>query len=266
MANQVKSKNVGLAIAIGVGIGMGFAYYQYSHSPNAASSTPPPVATPVAVATPEATPTPSERYPLGKSKSGKPLPTLEESDLTVEEALANLVGKDLFRKFFFQNNIITRFVVTVENAKDSVLPPDLLPFHPLPPRFKVVHQGEQAFIDPKNYERYRPYVALAESIDAKKLAEVYSEFYPLIQAAYQQINSNGYFNDLLIATIDHLMSAPELKEPIEVVEMTKSFQYANKEHEELSASRKILVRMGTENAQKIKAKLAQIRNILILGQ
>ena len=80
------------------------------------------------------------------------------------------------------------------------------------------------------------------------------------------MSSTGFFNDLVIETIDHLMSTPEVTEEIELIALTKSYQFDDKDLEDLSGSQKVLVRMGVPNARKVKARLSQLRNILILGQ
>ncbi|MBC7396887.1 MAG: DUF3014 domain-containing protein [Bdellovibrionales bacterium] len=266
------SKSVGLGIAVLVGVVLGLAYYEISHK-TTEIATPPPV---VVAVSPSASPNQAEapasteRYPPPKKRTptqgAKTLPALEESDLTLEEILANLVGKDVFQKLFFKNEMISRLVATVDNAKNSTMPTDLLPFHPVPHVFKVIHKGEQTFMDPKNYERYLPYVKMLETVDVKKLADIYFEFYPLIQDAYRETSPEGYFNDRVIATIDNLVSTPEVKEPIELNTLNKSYQYTDKSNEELTAGQKVLVRMGPESARKMKTKLSQLRNILILGQ
>lgn len=261
-----KSTVLGIAVAMLIGAGVGFGYYQYSHqepgSDHASEKT---------ASTLEVTPIPppSERYPVSPSttkRANKPLPQLDASDLTLEEELISLIGKPLFEKIFVRTEILKRLVTTVEAASEEGLPPDFLPFHAIASKFKTIKKGEKLFLDPKNSERYRDYVRLAETTDLKKLAEIYQTFYPLIDSAYHEINAQGHFNDRLVEIIDLLISTPEASAQLELVALNKSFQYADPKFEELSASQKILIRMGQENSKRIKASLSKLRNTLILGQ
>ena len=92
---------------------------------------------------------------------------------------------------------------------------------------------------------------------------MYVRFYPLVQQAYAELGyPNRYFNDRLVEVIDHLLAAPEVEGPVELVRFGPYFEFADPELEELSAGRKLLVRMGPENAAVIKSKLRELRREL----
>jgi Protein of unknown function (DUF3014) len=59
-----------------------------------------------------------------------------------------------------------------------------------------------------------------------------------------------------------LLAAPELKDPLQVIQPKVLYQYSDPELEARSAGQKIMIRMGAENATKIKAKLQEIRREL----
>ncbi len=89
---------------------------------------------------------------------------------------------------------------------------------------------------------------------------MYARFYPLFQQAYAELGyPNRYFNDRLVEVIDHLLAAPEVQGPVELVRFGPYFEFADPDLEELSAGRKLLVRMGPENAAVIKSKLRELR-------
>lgn len=261
-----KSQALGIAIAMLIGAGIGFGYYQYSHRelPQAA-----PAEKPVAEATVTPAETPDERYPVSPSRGKrlkKSLPALSESDLTLEEELTSLVGKPVFDKLFIRTEIIRRLVATVSNATEEDFPLELFPFHPLTGKIRTIKKGDKIYLDPKNGARYLDYVQLAEKTDLKELVDIYQTFYPLIDGAYRESNPEGHFNDHLIQAIDHLISTPDASGDLELTALNKSYQFADPKWEELSASQKILIRMGSENARVVKASLSKLRNILILGQ
>jgi hypothetical protein len=261
-----KSNQVALGIFIGV-IAVGGGLYAWKHPPGAdvstTTSSPPVAASAVAEASPA-----SARYPLPDTdeKSAKTkLPSLNESDATFEEELNALFGKAQVKAIFNLKDLIRRIVVTAANAKEADLPLDDSPINPAPDYFMIMKQDGLLWIDPKNQDRYAPYVSLVQGADMKKVAAIYFEFYPLFQSAYREIDSKGYFNDLAIKVVDHLLSTPDVVTPIQVLQMNKSYHYADPNTENLSGSQKLLIRMGKPNADHVKEQLRKLRNLLILG-
>jgi hypothetical protein len=85
-------------------------------------------------------------------------------------------------------------------------------------------------------------------------------WYPLFQQAYRELGyPDGYFNDRLVEVIDHLLAAPEVKGPVALAKPWIMWEYADPKLEALSAGHKILVRVGPENAARLKAKLREVR-------
>jgi hypothetical protein len=139
----------------------------------------------------------------------------------------------------------------------------LMPVRPAAGRILLDGEGETRSIAASNAARYRPYVALAESVDSAKLVEAYVRLYPLFQQAYRELGyPEGYFNDRLVQVIDHLLEAPEIKGPVSVVQRKVLYEYADPELERRSAGHKILIRVGPENAARLKAKLRELRSEL----
>jgi hypothetical protein len=229
--------------------------------PSAAAATQPPVA---AVAQP------AIRHPIedaqgaaAASTDTKPLPALMVSDTTMQNTLADLFGPASLGKVFYEDAIIHRFVTSVDNLPRKTIPSRNLPVKPIAGPLVTSAKDGNVSISADNSTRYKPYVQIAESIDAKNLVSAYVHFYPLIQQDYRDLGyPKGYFNDRLIEAIDDLLAAPELTEPLQVVQPKVLYQYADPELEARSAGQKIMIRMGNENAAKIKAKLRDIRREL----
>jgi hypothetical protein len=105
---------------------------------------------------------------------------------------------------------------------------------------------------------------IVEAVDAKQLVALYVRFYPLFQQAYRDLGyPKGYFNDRLVEVIDHLLAAPEVTGPLRLVQPKVMYKFADPELEALSAGQKILIRVGSENATQLKAKLRAIRGELV---
>lgn len=207
---------------------------------------------------------PAVRYPIEADKApAEPLPALSESDSAMRNALATLFGKEL-EKFFNLQDIIHRIVATIDNLPRDSMPLRLMPVKPVPGLLVTTRAGDGLALSPKNSARYNAYVRLAEAVPTETLVDVYRRFYPLFQEQYENLGYPGkYFNDRLVEVVDHLLEAPDPDEPVLLNQPGVLHQFADLKLERLSPGQKILLRMGRENALKIKAKLREIRHALI---
>ncbi|MBI4522920.1 MAG: DUF3014 domain-containing protein [Deltaproteobacteria bacterium] len=207
---------------------------------------------------------PAIRYPIeADGPPAEPLPAPAESDGAIRNALATLFGKDL-RKFFNLQDIIRRIVATIDNLPRDNVSLRLLPVKPLPGLLLTMGTGESLALSLQNSSRYRSYVRLAEAVPTQAVVAVYRRFYPLFQEQYEDLGyPEKYFNDRVVEVIDHLLEAPDLHRPVLLSQPGVLYEFADPELERLSAGQKILLRMGRENAVKIKAKLREIREALV---
>ncbi len=193
-----------------------------------------------------------------------PLPALNNSNAEMKELFSSLFGSDVVRSLFNLDEIIRRFVVTIDNLPNKKLPRKNLLVTRAAGAFQVVNEAGGMVIAPDNAARYAPFVSLATQVDAEQLVAIYVRFYALFQAAYAELSyPNAYFNDRLVDVIEHLLSTPVVDEPIQLVQPKIFYQYADAELEARSAGQKILLRMGSVSAEQIKTKLREIRRLLI---
>lgn len=242
-----------LLIALGV---LAIFVYNARERREPALPTVPVVTQPVTPALPVG---PQIRYPVAPQSLEKPLPALDVSDTAMRNALEGLsLGKSLFGLIQL-HDFVRRVVATIDNLPRGKAAVRLMPVKPAAGRFLVDGAGESFEISQANAARYTPYVKLAEAIDANKLVALYVHLYPLFQQAYRELGyPKGYFNDRLVEVIKHLLDAPEPQAPVKLVQPKVFYQFADPELEARSAGQKILMRMGNENARKIKAKLREI--------
>lgn len=220
-------------------------------------STPALAATSTAVAEPAA---PAISNPVPAADTTAPLPTLEASDAPLHDALASVIGKSGIDGLFKPEMLIRHMVVTIDNLTRKRVAVELRPTKPLPGAFLVKGDDQQSSIDPGNYQRYTPYVQVVQMMDAKQASAVYFHYYPLFQQAYQDLGyPNGYFNDRLVETIDNLLETPDPTGDIALVRPNVMYQFADPKLEQLSAGQKLLLRMGPQNEQVVKAKLRELR-------
>ncbi|MCB1889516.1 MAG: DUF3014 domain-containing protein [Rhodocyclaceae bacterium] len=192
----------------------------------------------------------------------EPPPSLDESDPVVAEWTAESVGNAAVQAVV-PDNLVRRLVATVDNLPRERVTPRLWPVATAA-GLPAVEPGEGGMVlSPANARRYAPYVAMAESADVDSLIAGYKRLYPVFQQAYRELGyPTGNFNDRLVAVIDHLLAAPEVEGPIRLVQPKVIYQFADPELEALSAGQKMMVRMGPDNARRIKARLRTIRQRL----
>ncbi|RYF33680.1 MAG: DUF3014 domain-containing protein [Comamonadaceae bacterium] len=205
------------------------------------------------------------------------LPALADSDGAVVKALRDLLGGGPVSSFLQTDGFVRRVVATVDNLPRAQAPPRMWPVQPAPQRFSVsgVAQGEAIAAD--NAARYTPFVRFAESIDVANAVTLYARLYPLFQQAYEELGYPGrYFNDRLIAVIDHLLQAPEPQTPprvtltevkgdVAVSRPWVRYEFADPQLEALSSGQKLLVRMGLDNERRLKARLIELRRQVATG-
>ena len=206
---------------------------------------------------------PVPQAPAQDTEPVRPLPALEDSDNAIQEALEPLFSTRQLDTLLNFDGFINRVVVTVDNLPRVKLPIQRLPTNPPHGKFIVKQEGGAIEIDPDNYKRYKKYVALIEGMDSRKLAVVYFHFYPLFQDAYRDLGyKSAYFNDRVVAAIDDLLATPEVHDPVRLVQPSVFYKYADARLENLSAGQRLMIRIGSDNAARVKAKLRELRDAL----
>lgn len=230
-----------------------------------------PPAPPQAAAPQEPADTAGPRHPIeqagapGETASPEVLPPLGESDAAVIDALSGLVGAE-GRDLWIPQYLVQRFVATVDNLPRPKLAVQLRPVKPAPGALRVVEGADGAVLDPANADRYARHVAVAEAVDAGRAVAVYVRFYPLFQQAYRELGyPDGHFNDRLVEVIDHLLAAPEIDDPLALVPEKGGWAFADPALESLSSGHKLMLRLGPDNAVRVKAKLRELRAALAGG-
>lgn len=257
-----------------IAIGIYFAWFKSSEPPPAPEiavepkpmEEPPPVRYPIEAPPIEKIPEVVEQEPSAPEPPPEPpLPKLFESDSRVLAMLHDFVPNELLQPVLVPQHIIARMVTTIDNLTPEKLAINALPVRPVPGTMDVRQSGDEIFLSDKNSQRYAGYIKLLENADTDTLVSLYKKLYPLFQESYRDLGKNAYFNDRLIDVIDHLLAAPEPQGPVKLVQPKVFYEYADPELEAASAGQKVLIRVGPENAAKIKAKLRDIRAQLALN-
>lgn len=199
------------------------------------------------------------------------LPALDDSDATLKKALGGLLGRKSVLSFLVVDGIARRFVATVNNLATDNAAAGMWPVNRTAGHLATEARGGGSVIGGGNADRYVSFVRFVEGVDTRRAVALYMDLYPLLQRAYEDLGFPGkYFNDRVVEVIDHLLATPDLAQPIKVklVQVDGStkpagpgglYLFEDPTLEVSSSGQKILLRMGRENAGKLKAKLADIR-------
>ncbi len=210
------------------------------------------------LATPEPTPSLQER--LSERLMGT---TLMTSDAVIRELAAVLSARPELAAWLVNDDLVRRFVASVNNIADGKNPRQHLEFLGLEEGFQAIDRDGRTIIDPASYGRYDAIVAVFVSLDTDGTAALYAELTPLIDDAYAEIAPPGSrFEDRLGAAIDELLEVPVLSGDVELQPKVLTFSYSDNELESLSPMQRQLLRMGPDNVRAVQAKLVELRSAL----
>ena len=190
-----------------------------------------------------------------------PLPPLGESDEYFKLEVVDVFG-DVIEDMLTESRVIERIVATVDNLPRAHVAERIRPVGRLGDPFLVDGQdGSGEFtISGSNYRRYDALVGIVTSANLQDVTDVYRRFYPLFQKAYVELGyPDGYFNDRLVEVIDHLLEAPQVTGPVELVRPHVLYEFRDPQLEALSSGQKLLIRMGNDNAAAVKRTLRELR-------
>ncbi len=193
----------------------------------------------------------------------------------IGSTLTDFLGKKAALTFFQLDDFPRKFVATVDSLGRTHAPPVAWPVSPTEGQFTVqTHEGATV-VSSDNGLRYTPLVLLLESINIPQAVDLYVRMYPVLQQTYGELGfPNRQFNDRLLQVIDHLLATPsaaqvvavqltEVKGPIPSVRPWVRYEFADPELEALSSGQKIMLRVGSVNQNRLKARLSAIRQELI---
>jgi len=247
--------------------GIAVAVYYYGRESSQEQVPPRPAPTSETQPAPKAAVEPTIRHPIPESqpqfRQAEPLPALDQSDKALGGLLTGILGAKSFTELCYPSDIVRRFVVTIDNLPRKKLPLQLRPVKPAAGQFLTAGENGSVVIAPENNRRYAAFVSAAGAVDSKKLVAIYVHFYPLFQQEYRLLEyPSGAFNDRLIEAIDDLLITPEVEAPIRLVQPKVMYEFADPTLDPLSAGEKGMLRIGRDNAARIRAKLREIRREL----
>lgn len=203
----------------------------------------------------------------------QPLPDLNQSDLSVLAALKALNINGLVEMIIPQD-ILRKFVRAVDVLEEGKVVHDYRPIASPQGAFSAdsfnvkvsggelgeQQEVEQFRLSPKNYLRYTLYVQVLSGLESDAAVTLYKRYYPLLNRAHQELGSGkGNFHSVLIRAIDKVLSAAEAGGDILLIHPKVYYEFADPALEKLPDVDKLMLRMGPDNAEKVKASLRNLR-------
>lgn len=209
--------------------------------------------------------TPRYSLPAGVAREDDPaLPDLAKSDGPILQALATIAPRSDLGRFGNIGDFTRRVVITVDNLPRELVPAQYSIVQRIPGALAVSGRGERVMLQPENYRRYDAFISFVESVGSSALVSVYLRFYPLFQKEYQAMGfPQGHFHDRVIEAIDDMLSAPAPADTIWLVQPKVHYRFEDSRLEALSAGRKIMIRVGPDNANRLKNLLRSMREELV---
>jgi hypothetical protein len=219
---------------------------------------------------PSASPSPEPAFPISEvpvlpDAVAEALPLLDQSDEAALALVAGWLGGADPRQFLQPQFLLPRLVATVDNLPRTTLTRQVYVAQPVAGDLARSQADARTWLDSRNFARYDAHVALFEALDARQVVSAYVRWYPLLQQAYRDLGvPDRQFNDRLVEVIDHLLAAPELAGPIELVPTPERprWSFADPRLESASVGHKALWRIGPDHAARVKAKLREFRALL----
>lgn len=193
-----------------------------------------------------------------------------DPDVAAQDALGQALGAGI-ADWLMTEQLARRMVATIDNLPRVTQMEQIRAVRPPTEPFIVEREtldatvGEERIVlSEANFARYDAPVAMLEAVDPASAAQTYRGIYPELQAAYEDLGYPGrYFNDRLVAVIDHLLATPEPQGPLLLERPKVMYRFADEQLEALSPGQKLLLRIGPEHARTVKQKLRAFREEIV---
>ncbi|MGS0695917.1 DUF3014 domain-containing protein [Shewanella sp. 0m-4] len=193
----------------------------------------------------------------------EPLPALADSDGYVHQKVTAIADGMAIEPLLIEDNIVRQFVVFVDNLAQGELARKVSPLQAPSNSFTVSEIANKTYINPDSYHRYDLYADFLSSLNDQELAKTYKEMTPLLSEAFSELGySKTSFNDRMLQAIEVMLDAPIIEQPIELDGVSVNYQFVDPKLEALPNAQKLMIRMGPENARKVKSALRRLQKQL----
>jgi hypothetical protein len=190
------------------------------------------------------------------------LPPLDQMDAFLRPLLSALSARPELARWLATDDLIGQLAFAIDRAGDGDTPSrDFKVVAPVAPFAVSGRSGTRRTIDPRSHRRYDGLVTTVTSMDAAKVVEIYRTIRPRLNEAYhRQGHPGGDVDRAVSKALEVLLDTPIFKDPVVVIEGPGVlWEYADPALEALEPSQKQLLRMGSNNVERLQTWLRALQ-------
>lgn len=197
--------------------------------------------------------------PLGAGPEAEGLPPLDEMDGYLRPLLAGLSARPELAALLATDNLVRRFVVSVENIARGANPSGQVQVVAPSGPFSVEQPETDTRIDPASFRRYDGLAATVSDMDPDGLAKLYGRLRPRLQDAYAELGlGESSFDQAIEQALRHLLVVdPSAATGRVRPDKGVTYQWSDENTENLSSAQKQFLRMGPDNVRKVQRTLRE---------
>ena len=275
-AKKPSSLTVALPI-FGLLLLVGILWWGFSEELPYGSKSPAETVTPVATVpipepAPESPPEPTIAFeaepqvaeePEAAPEPAPPL-TLAEANALLANNVEAMSPSPLAVTFAAAPNLIERVVAIIDNLRQGFVPYKLLPIGRPQAPFAFRDDGLAVTMDPAGFSRYDGLSRHISELNTESIVSAFTNFESAVTGAW---NAFGYedsnLEGALLTALEAIMLAPESPTEARLYKVEANWVYEDPSLEALSPLQKQLMRMGPDNAERVKEKARELRGALL---
>ncbi|WP_444918354.1 DUF3014 domain-containing protein [Microbulbifer sp. JMSA003] len=204
---------------------------------------------------------PPEEPVIEEEPGREPPPPLNESDKAAYDELMSLAPDGALSRWLVPDEVIRKWVAAANAASRGELIHKHRPLKTIRGPITVTGSSAEGYqLSPENYRRYDQPVRLFALANTDAIITLYQYWYPRLAQAYGELGiRNKSFHQVVIGAIDNVLAAPDVEGPIQLIRPSVYYKFADPKLEKLPGIQKLMIRMGPENAARVKEKLKEIK-------
>lgn len=187
--------------------------------------------------------------------------TLAQAEAQLQELAGDLSDLPLWQKWLAQTKPLQRVVIAMEALALGERPVQALDFMLPQKPFAAEKKGGQWRQNQVSCQRFAAATQLFCSLNPTRCATLYLYLEPALQEACRALGyQDKKVRDLLTEACSTILSAPILEEEPPLIKGGREgiYYWQNAELENLNAAQKLFLRMGHENAAKVRSQVEAI--------
>jgi hypothetical protein len=192
------------------------------------------------------------------------LPPLGQMDIFLRALLASLSASPELAAWLATDDLIQQMAHAIDLVSRGQSPsPELGVLRP-EGLFQTAGSARAMTIDPATYRRFDGLARAVGSLDPASVAAAYRTIRPRLDEAYRGLGRTSLTVDQAVgAALQALIDTPQVADPVGLVPGPgATLAFADPQLERLPAAQKQLLRMGPENATRVKNALRAIKTAL----